>query len=326
MIVPANVSVSLDGSVVFSGRVDSDTPTSINLPSRYAVFSSDRELSVVTTAGTRNRIEVELDDDVLALVSINAAKVQNTAANLAYRLLVYNGVDLPSSCPSDMNDQSHGCPSAYVTGRLRRYTTLSAVKLVRAGRLVVETGSPQQNYMALHVQILGVYDGMSLTPLTRGAELLDLPTKHYFADAPITLSCCGQTRELSIGDEMSYANGQLWTWNQYVVMYAYNGVNGLLSTMYASRQNTGYTVQLDTDRHVDAWGAVTHASSADLNYASFTHSLRINGLTVPVARAFFSSVTTYPYRYSAVASALQVSLGANNNGCWVIDAVNAFVY
>ena len=180
--------------------------------------------------------------------------------------------------------------------------------------------------MSLNIEVLGVYDGLTLTPLRRDAELYDLPTKHYFADEAVDISVQSFSKELEVGDEAKYASGSLYTWNRFTDFWAYNGLNGLSLFVVASYENLSYTVQFKKQQSISVWGNASTYYNADMKYVAYTHSVYRGEFWLPVVRQFFSTVETAPYHYSADTTATMGALGTGVGGSWIVDTLNMFMF
>jgi hypothetical protein len=130
-------------------------------------------------------LDVQFDSEVLVLIRLGLWT--NTGCDKLVFLNIYSDLDKTVSChPAFKNTGTAelgtlDCPTLmqvlYLASTTQHYTEL----LVRARRIVLWTGSSGTSEFYYHHLVLGVYDGLQISP--GKASAYDLPTTHYF-EAP----------------------------------------------------------------------------------------------------------------------------------------------
>jgi len=204
----------------------------------------------VNIKGTSGYVSAWLEFSSPVLVKVSAQVGKRSDAqklNISYPFGLFTDME-PSfvSCPSKHPD--FGCPFPMfgANSTANDHSTFMLVgraTKVAAWRQYVSTRIAHVSLDAyFDVEILGVYDGLFLSPVIKGAEQFDYPTMHYYDAQPITVN--GQ--ELEVGEGKLLGSSGLSMSSNFKYEFAYNGNTGVYMHAVAGIRGITYTRTVET--------------------------------------------------------------------------------
>jgi hypothetical protein len=225
-------------------------------------------------------VDIEFSDEVLAELDIGVASYNGGRFLF---INTYTDVGRMTSCPIQFRNTgipqlgTLECPSTLFTGYTQPGTSEEFRTVVRAKRVVMWTGSSGTYELYLHVKLLGVYDGLSISP--RESEILDLPTMHYYSrpealDATLWVNT-GFTNDTPTatpaGEQSGVTEAVLsrgvnspWVSSGSATGYMFFSLNdaGLSWIATGSRGNTAYKLEWDKPREFKVFASFAKWTSS----------------------------------------------------------------
>ena len=227
--VPVKLTYSIsnnNGSSIFRDTVGSDEEE-YNYSSGGTVVVKHKNDVVFSIAGLVNNAElvVEFESPVLAEYFAQISWGNCNVRSCWGKVWVYSDEN-PMVCMNQEKHSKYGCP--YVFHQMYRYRcdTRSASGLMRIKRIVMWSNCPWGYDFELNLRILGVYDGLSISP--KYSEYFDYPAKYYFSEPEVTAVCCNASESVEFGSVRQMGAKDPFNFNSRgAVLRAYNGKYGL---------------------------------------------------------------------------------------------------